>query len=310
MRASSVNSIPRTGHLLRIGLLCLLPSIGAGQQVADRGFRPVVSHPAFPLGRGPVVAIDEGHTNFHTASGRYAPLASLLRRAGYVVRPHSGRIDRASLAGVRVLVVANALNPVNRENWSLPTPSAFSPAEIAAIAAWVEQGGALFLIADHMPFAGAAADLGKAFGFRFSNGFAVDSAGEMNFVFRRRSGSLGTHPVTEGIDSVAAFTGQAFSGDSLAVPVLTLAPGVVSLEPHEAWRFDSATVRRPVGGWWQGAVRPTGRGRIAVFGEAAMFSAQLAGPDRTPMGMNAPRAAQNVTLLLNLLRWLVGPAPI
>ena len=46
-----------------------------------------------------------------------------------------------------------------------------------------------------------------------------------------------------------------------------------------------------------------GRGRVAVFGEAAMFSAQLAGP-KQPMGMNAPQAEQNHQLLLNVMHWL------
>jgi hypothetical protein len=49
-----------------------------------------------------------------------------------------------------------------------------------------------------------------------------------------------------------------------------------------------------------------GRGRVAVFGEAAMFTAQLAGPERTPVGMNDPAAARNAQLLLNLMRWLAG----
>jgi hypothetical protein len=31
-----------------------------------------------------------------------------------------------------------------------------------------------------------------------------------------------------------------------------------------------------------------GTGRVAVFGEAGMFSAQLAGPNQAPMGINAP----------------------
>jgi hypothetical protein len=46
-----------------------------------------------------------------------------------------------------------------------------------------------------------------------------------------------------------------------------------------------------------------GKGRLAVFGEAGMFSAQLAGP-RQRMGMNAPGAEQNHQLLLNVMHWL------
>ena len=45
-------------------------------------------------------------------------------------------------------------------------------------------------------------------------------------------------------------------------------------------------------------------GRVAVFGEAAMFSAQVTGPNRSTMGMNAPVAAQNAPFLLNVMRWL------
>jgi hypothetical protein len=47
-----------------------------------------------------------------------------------------------------------------------------------------------------------------------------------------------------------------------------------------------------------------GSGRAAFFGEAAMFSAQSAGPEQRPMGMNAPGAEQNYRFVLNLMRWL------
>ena len=47
-------------------------------------------------------------------------------------------------------------------------------------------------------------------------------------------------------------------------------------------------------------------GRLAVFGEAAMFSAQVAGPDRMPIGMNAPMAEQNYQFVLNVMHWLSG----
>ena len=48
------------------------------------------------------------------------------------------------------------------------------------------------------------------------------------------------------------------------------------------------------------------RGRVAAFGEAAMFSAQLGGPESLPMGMNAPEAGQNAQFLLNVFHWLSG----
>ena len=44
----------------------------------------------------------------------------------------------------------------------------------------------------------------------------------------------------------------------------------------------------------------------AIFGEAAMFTAQLQGPEKNPMGMNQPSAKQNPQFLLNTIHWLDG----
>jgi hypothetical protein len=52
-----------------------------------------------------------------------------------------------------------------------------------------------------------------------------------------------------------------------------------------------------------------GQGRVAVFGEAAMFSAQVVGPDKRPIGMNAPDARDNSRFALNLLHWLSAVQP-
>jgi hypothetical protein len=47
-----------------------------------------------------------------------------------------------------------------------------------------------------------------------------------------------------------------------------------------------------------------GKGRIVFFGEAAMFTSQLAGPNRIAVGMTSPYALENQKLLLNILHWL------
>ncbi len=294
-----------------LGLLGSLP-VGA-QQVADTLFRPAVGEAAYGVGAGPVLAIDGGHRNFHTAAGRYRAFADVARRDGYRVRALVEPFTEASLAEVDLLVIANALHPRNEEDWTLPAHSAFSEAEIAAVRTWVTGGGALLLIADHMPFPGAAADLATAFGFALTNGFALDSARPNEpIVFRRADGSLASNAVTDGrwgaerVDSVLTFTGQAFRGPPDAVPLLTLRSSVVSLMPDTAWRFGPDTPRIRVGGWWQGALAHHGRGRIAVFGEAAMFTAQRVGAEHQPMGMNVPGAGQNAQLLLSVLHWLSG----
>ena len=45
---------------------------------------------------------------------------------------------------------------------------------------------------------------------------------------------------------------------------------------------------------------------VVLLGEAAMLSAQRAGPEAAPMGMNAPGAEQNAQFALNVLHWLAG----
>jgi hypothetical protein len=226
-----------------------------------------------------------------------------------VVEASNSVFSPSTLGSLDLLVVANALHPRNESDWSLPTPSAFSQEEIQAVKVWVESGGALLLLADHMPFPGAAADLASAFGFALNNGFAMDTTAQGPLVFRRSDGSLTLHSIVsegEGVDSVASFTGSAFQPPDGAVTLLTLPEDIVSLMPETAWEFSTDTRVLDVGGWAQGAVLEVGRGRIAVFGEAAMFSAQRAGPERIPMGMNAPVAAQNARFLVNLVRWLTA----
>ena len=57
---------------------------------------------------------------------------------------------------------------------------------------------------------------------------------------------------------------------------------------------------------------PLGQGRIAVFGEAAMFSAQSVKDSNPPFrgGFNAKGAEQNKQFILNLAEWLAGGLPL
>lgn len=282
----------------------------SGQQVADTAFRPAIPRPAYAMGRGPHLVVDEAHGNFHTLDGRYGPFGDLARRDGYRVRANTEPFGARSLEDVDVLVIANALGP--DQEWVLPVGPAFTEAEVEAVVTWIRGGGALLLLADHMPFPGAVDALGRALGVRMLNGFVFPESD----IFRRSEGTLLDHPITRGrgpeerIDSVRTFTGQAFLADRPGVEgLLRFDSGAVSLQPDTAWRFHEATDRVEVEGWLQGAAFSLGEGRVVVLGEAAMFSAQLAGAERTPMGMNAPGAEGNPRLLLNALHWLSGLLP-
>ncbi len=278
------------------------------QQRSDSAFSSTVRNPTYALGQGPTVLIDEAHHNFHTAGGRYAAFADLLRKDGYRVSPSTNVFSREVLERADILVIANALHESNRDAWKLPTPSAFAAEEIRSVSDWLKSGGSLLLIADHMPFPGAAAALGRELGFAFGNGYA---RGPDKGVFRRSDGLLKEHPITTGgasaekITAVRTFTGQAFQSKGKVEPILVFGDGHYMLLPERANRFDDDTLRVDVNGWLHAAVRRIGKGRVAVFGEAAMFTAQISS-SRKPMGMNAPGAGQNRQLCLNVMHWLSG----
>ena len=293
------------GAVIAATLLC--GAAVAAQQVADRAFNPVVDKPRYQTGRGPLVAIDAAHLNFHTADGGYAPFANLLRLDGYRVESSTSPFAADVLGKMDVLVIANAMHKQSEKDWApLPSLPAFTDAEIAAVEAWVRTGGSLLLIADHMPLAGHGEALAAAFGVRFQNGFALDAKNGGMITFRQSAGTLLPGIVTDGVNAVTTFTGQAFRVDSSVKgePVLRLPVGYQLLLPEVAFQFSERTPRIPAVGLLQGAIVYHGRGRLAVFGEAAMFSAQVTGPDQRPMGMNHPEARENGRFALNVMHWL------
>ncbi len=285
------------------------------QQIADPDFKFVNEEPAYEQDQGPLVLVDEAHSNFHTIGGRFGTFAEVVRGDGYRVEPSASRITKEVLDRCQVFVISNA-------RASDMNPSAFTDEEIVALREWVEKGGSLLLIADHMPFAGFAIGLAKAFDIQFTDGFAFElgdspnsewsTTGTKPTLFARDTGTLGDHPITNGgnpsdrIDSVRTFTGQAFQAEAAIQPLMVFSPEFVSLMPEVTWEFTEETPRVSVDGWYQGAALELGRGRAAFFGEAAMFTAQVSGPRRIPMGMNSPMAEQNARFVLNLLGWLSG----
>ncbi len=280
------------------------------QQIADESYDPKIEDPVYEKGKGPIVYLDEAHHNFHTKDGRYKGFTKVLESDGYVVKPYKKAFTKEELAKGKILVISNALHESNRRAWYLPNPSAFTQEEIDEIKVWVHQGGSLFLIADHMPMAGAAQDLGSTFGFEFTNGFALDTVQRGPSFFDTKEGSLIENAITNGrkpeekVHQVTTFTGQAFKIPADAKPILVFDERYVNLLPDTAWAFKKETPRHNLKNWYQGAYKKHGAGRIVVFGEAAMFTTQLAGPNKIKVGMNHPDAKQNYQLLLNIIHWL------
>lgn len=326
MTHKSYKSIALAGLISLLGLLATEPARAdnAPRQLADGAYAPNITDPRYAPETGPRVCSDEGHHEFHKIGARFAAFAATLRADGYRVMAITDPLSAAALRKCDLLVVANAQpSEAPWETYPHPTPSAFSPQEVAAARAWVKRGGAIMLVADHMPLAGAAASLAEAMGFHFQDGFALPRPASadalivphMPDLFRAGDGTLRRHPITDGslggapVTQVATFIGQAFRAEPDAEPLLVLPDNFIFLTPDKPWEFKPDTPRVDAGGWLQGAVRRVGRGRVAAFGEAAMFTSQIASNGQ-PMGLAAPGAEQNARFLRNVIAWLTtGPSP-
>ena len=283
-----------------------------GQPIPDTTYPIQVRQSAYKYGKGPLIFIDEAHNNLHKAHTGFLPFKKLLEMDGYRVEGNTGRLDNSKvLNNTEILVIANAIHEINLGNWILPTPSAFTQNEIKQIKSWVKKGGNLLLIADHMPFAVAAHDLAQAFGFVFLNGFAYTEEDSWPpSVFALSESTLISSDITKGmksyelIENIASFSGSAFTIPEGAIPVLKFTDEHYSLQPDTAWHFNENTPLVKLKNYYQGAVLKYGKGKVAIFGEAAMFTAQKIGDEF--VGFNSPNAPDNVQFILNLIHWLDG----
>lgn len=293
-------------------LLLVLAWPTLAQQSADLAGISELASPRYGNKGGPRVAIDAGHNNFHTSAGRYRPFARLLEADGYRVSTWPGPFSAAALQATEILIIANALSAQQAADWSATAASAFTAVEIDQLTKWVRGGGSLMLIADHMPFPAAAAQLARAFGFIFYDGYLLDKGRQQQqgyITFSRAEGSLRAHPIVDGsgdnpaIDTVTTFLGQAFLAPPKAQALLSLGQQHYLYFPRQPGKISDQTVNISAETWLQGATLEYGRGRLAVFGEAAAFTAQTKS-NGDKMGMNHPLGKNNATFLLNTLSWL------
>ena len=288
-------------------LLLICATVGA-QQLPDPEFNTSVENPAYKR-EGPRVMFDEAHHNFHTTEGRYKPFVDLMMNDGYRVIRNRQSFSKQRLDSYKILVIANALGAEEDDDKGADD-SAFNEAEITAVHDWVKDGGALLLIADHAPFGGAAAALANKFGVDMSKGYTFDPQNSVEgsptqLIFSRENKLLGSHPITEGrnenerIKLVRSFTGQSLKGPEGSAGILNLASTAFDRPAYADETSASAAGRT------QAVAFKFGKGRVMVQGEAAMLSAQIAGADKHPMGMNVP-GNDNRQYALNLMHWLSG----
>ena len=294
-----------------LSILCLIAVavvLVAAQQVADPNFNTTVERPAYKK-NGPKVLFDEAHNNFHTSGGRYKAFADLITNDGYQVTPNKEKFSAATLKGFDILVISNALGAPQMNMPEASNP-AFTAEESDAVRDWVRKGGALLLIADHAPIGSATQILAERFGIEMSKMFTLD---EQNYekesdnpgfiVYTRESGRLADHAITRGrssaetVNKIIAFTGQSLKGPADSFAFMRLSDTAQDRMPGPDNKPVSAAGRA------QGIAMAFGKGRAVFLGEAAMLSAQLAGPNKMPFGMNRP-GIDNRQLALNIVHWL------
>jgi hypothetical protein len=300
-----------------VGFIAILSLSIKAQVIDNSNFTPSNTNPTFSKGNSPVILIDEAHQNFHTMDESFQPFAKILRSDGYTVNRNTQLFSDDSLKNIDVLVIANALNAKNEtksdsdNSWDLPNYSAFTRSEIEAIFHWVKKGGSLFLIADHMPFPKASADLAAIFGFHLNNGYAWGPNKGVT-TFRTADNSLTEHAVVHGsnkkemVDTVVTFTGHAFLPPPNAKSLLVFGENTISFMPNKSWKKNKETPELPIVGWSQGATLEFHKGRVAVFGEASMFTAQFDEKSNSLDGLRTKGAEQNEQFLLNVMHWLSG----
>lgn len=297
-----------SANLAILILSCIALELSA-QQVPDSSFKYKPYNPAYKKEQGTVVHVDEAHNNFHTLGTRYYTFGEVLKNDGYRPEPFVKKFDEQSLKSCKILVIANALPDTLA--WVLPTKSAFTDDEVVALKQWVEDGGGLFLIADHMPCPGAVSPIGKAFGINMYNGYAMYNK-EGRETFTRASGTLKESLLTNGrnaherVDSITIFTGHAFLPLRPVSKIIELTSDHSVFFPNPPGNFQKDTPFIDAAGLMHSVYFPQGKGRVVIVGEAAMFSAQLAGPEKFKMGMNEPSAKNNPQLLLNIIHYLDG----
>ncbi len=269
------------------------------------------------------VMIDEGHFNFHTATGGYSALAGLLRENSFDVSAYKGQFNASDLKNGDILIIANPF-PNLRDSltkqaaaakepfrWSAAAArSAFTTEEITIVKDWVYNGGSLLLVLDHAPHGETGGQLAAAFGVETRNVETIDSTNSDGTVktptllFTKSKGLLGKHPILNGVDSVVTYLGESLSGPPNSSVLLQLPSTAMDrdwLAATKKNRFRSAAGRA------QGIALEYGKGRVVILGEAGMLTSTPGENTNTSGSDGIARTDRgNKNFAINIINWLAG----
>jgi len=287
-------------------------------QRADMQTDMSVGFPKFDPSTSPNVLFDAGHGNFHEIYTTYEPFATLLKNDGVLIREHQGLFTENSLNNIDLLIIANATGSEQKGGYMT---GAFSDSEIHVLMDWIRKGGSLLLIADHDPFGSAASDLAKVLGVGMDNVWTADplrlnqEIGRNTWLeYDRENGGLGQHLILQAhspefaINRVITFTGQSLSFDSTWTSILQLSNSARNYYERSDAKVASEDTSTyfSVPGQSQLIARKYGEGRIAIAGEAAMFTAQEVRVLWKTMNAGFNYGGyDNKKLVLNIIHWLL-----
>jgi hypothetical protein len=176
-------------------------------------------------------------------------------------------------------VIVNASGPQSQR-----VSSAFTEEECLAVREWVNAGGGLLLVADHLPFSSAMSGLSTKFEIDYTKGYTVDSSkynregeDQSELVFSRDEGLVVDHAITRGRDAterinrVFTFTGTSLKGPASSVPFLKLSDSALDVMPppeDKPLSSEAAPVdHKPVSatGRAQGLALISGKGRVVAM---------------------------------------------
>lgn len=281
----------------------------------------------------PQVQFDVAHHNaFHRDD--MSAFLELLEENGFQLSFPDRRWRAGSFDSADVLIVAGPL-ALPRETlvqkgfehywWSDDgRQDAFTSDEVAALVAWVREGGSLLLILDHAPGGSAARLLCEALGVDARNsmtwdgrrrppGYAypeTDRRRASFILFSREHGSLGDHPILMGIERVATYVGSSLVGPVDSTPLLLLSDDAI-----DYWRVPpergGGEHRISAAGRAQAIAFRLGAGRVVVVAEYTVFQ-ENRGAYLDPEGLGKGMAyagADDARFALNIVRWLAQSPP-
>ncbi|QSX29272.1 DUF4350 domain-containing protein [Shewanella cyperi] len=230
-----------------------------------------------PCAHAAKVVFDEGHGQQFTLAQRLPlGLSGLGEQFGaQELVSHKGVLDKAALADARVLVISGAFDP-------------YSEAELAAIKTFVEQGGRLAVMLHVGPLNG---ELLNRFGVAVTNA----AIREQQHLLGENSQDFAAaridrdHPLFAGVNKVGFYGVWAIKAQAEGLMDLAFTSDSAWIDLN---RNQLADADEPRDAWPLVVAGKVGAGKLAVFGDDAMFQ-------------NAFLKGDNLRLAQNLAAWLL-----